>query len=156
MSVNTAIDPVLQLGSQGASVRTLQTLLNQQLGNRQQVVVDGIFGASTKNAVELIQYRFLLDRDGVVGAKTWQALRTNTLVETPLLRRGSSGNLVKRVQQVLKDGNFHKGAIDGDFGAQTEDAVKRLQKDRKLVVDGVLGTQTWQAIAELARILTVG
>jgi peptidoglycan hydrolase-like protein with peptidoglycan-binding domain len=156
MSVNTAIDPVLQLGSQGASVRTLQALLNQQLGSRQQVVVDGIFGTSTKGAVELVQYRFLLDRDGVVGTKTWQALRTNVLLETPVLRRGSSGDLVKRVQQVLKDGNFYKGAIDGNFGAQTEDAIKSLQKDRKLVVDGILGTQTWQTIAELARILTVG
>jgi peptidoglycan hydrolase-like protein with peptidoglycan-binding domain len=156
MSVNTAIDPVLQLGSEGASVKTLQTLLNQQLGSRQQVTVDGVFGARTKGAVELVQYRFLLDRDGVVGTKTWQSLRTNALIETPLLRRGSSGGLVMRVQQVLKDGSFYKGAIDGNFGAQTEDAVKSLQKDRKLVVDGVLGTQTWQAIAELARILTVG
>jgi peptidoglycan hydrolase-like protein with peptidoglycan-binding domain len=78
------------------------------------------------------------------------------LVETPLLRRGSSGGLVMRVHQVLKNGSFYKGAIDSDFGAQTEDAVKSLQKDRKLIVDGVVGTQTWQAIAELARILTVG
>jgi peptidoglycan hydrolase-like protein with peptidoglycan-binding domain len=78
------------------------------------------------------------------------------LVETPPLRRGSSGGLVMWIHQVLKDGSFYKGAIDGNFGEQTEDAVKSLQKDRKLVVDGILGTQTWQAIAELARILTVG
>lgn len=154
-TVTAAIDPILQLGSQGSQVAELQKLLNHEFGIRQQIAVDGIFGRSTEGAVKIVQYRFFLAQDGIVGAKTWQVLRTHSLVETPLLRRGSRGDLVRRVQQVLKDGRFYKGAVDGDFGAQTENAVKVLQKDRSLAADGAIGDETWQALVELASMLTV-
>jgi peptidoglycan hydrolase-like protein with peptidoglycan-binding domain len=153
-TVTTAIDPILQLGSQGSKVKELQELLNQEFGARQQIAVDGIFGGNTERAVKLVQYRYFLTQDGIVGSKTWHVLRTRTLFEKPLLRRGSRGELVRRVQQVLKDSNFYKGVVDGDFGSRTEDAVKALQKDGSLVVDGVITNETWKALVEQARILT--
>ncbi|MFZ2113462.1 MAG: peptidoglycan-binding protein [Solirubrobacteraceae bacterium] len=51
-----------------------------------------------------------------------------------------SGNPVARLQEAL-----HISA-DGQFGAQTEAAVKRLQARDGLTVDGVVGPETWRAL----------
>ena len=40
-------------------------------------------------------------------------------------------------------------AIDGKFGPNTENAVKKFQQDNRLKVDGVVGPQTWGAICKL-------
>ena len=37
-------------------------------------------------------------------------------------------------------------SVDGDFGSNTEYAVKKLQKDLKLTADGIVGTGTVSAI----------
>jgi len=37
-------------------------------------------------------------------------------------------------------------AIDEEFGAATELAVMRFQTDRKLTPDGIVGTETWNAL----------
>ncbi|MEW6494642.1 MAG: peptidoglycan-binding protein [Cyanobacteriota bacterium] len=154
-TVTVQVDPILQNGSQGSKVKELQELLNHEFGDRKQIAVDGIFGPNTERAVKIIQYRYFLKQDGVVGGKTWYVLRTRSLFEKPSLHRGSHGDLVGRVQQVLKKGGFYKGIVDGDFGSRTEDAVKALQKDRKLSnADGVISNDTWQALVELAHIVT--
>lgn len=65
-------DPILREGDTGTPVRTLQTLLNQQGAN---LVVDGKFGTATKVAVIQFQQQRGLVSDGIVGPKTWAALR---------------------------------------------------------------------------------
>ena len=40
-------------------------------------------------------------------------------------------------------------AIDGKFGPNTENAVKKFQQDNRLKVDGIVGPQTWGAICKL-------
>lgn len=67
---------------------------------------------------------------------------------TGVLRRGSSGPAVVRLQQLL---NQHSGAgtilvPDGLFGAGTEQAVRAFQVQRGLLADGVVGEQTWQSL----------
>ena len=59
-----------------------------------------------------------------------------------LLKRGMSGDDVKRLQELLSEMEFSPGAADGVFGAQTEAAVKALQKYGELTVDGVYGPKT--------------
>lgn len=63
----------------------------------------------------------------------------------PVLRRGSKGEDVARLQSLLRDLGFTL-AIDGDFGPGTEVAVTRFQSERKLVADGIVGPQTWAAL----------
>lgn len=48
----------------------------------------------------------------------------------------------KQVQQKLKDLGYYNGAIDGIFGTQTINAVKKFQRDYGLKVDGIVGRNT--------------
>jgi len=56
---------------------------------------------------------------------------------------------VKLAQSILKDSGlptWDPGAVDGDFGPQTEMAVKNFQKDLTLTIDGIVGEITWRAL----------
>jgi peptidoglycan hydrolase-like protein with peptidoglycan-binding domain len=63
--------PMLERGSEGRSVRTLQQAL-VDLGY--EIDVDGDFGRGTEAAVIAFQEANGLDADGVVGPNTWAAL----------------------------------------------------------------------------------
>lgn len=69
-----AIDPILQMGSQGEKVRELQALVNPRILVADQVKVDGIFGSKTEAAVKAFQKDRKLISDGVIGDRTWKAL----------------------------------------------------------------------------------
>ena len=58
------------------------------------------------------------------------------------LKRGSKGADVKELQGILRNKGLYTGAIDGDFGIYTENAVKQFQKENKLLIDGVYGPVT--------------
>lgn len=62
------------------------------------------------------------------------------------LKRGDRGTAVWDLQQQLKRAGFDPGIIDGVFGAKTEAAVKAAQQMFGLVVDGVAGPKTYQAL----------
>jgi putative chitinase len=69
----------------------------------------------------------------------------------PVLRRGSKGDAVVTLQIALQKIGFMV-AIDGDFGAGTEVAVARFQRDQKLGVDGIVGPGTWAALDKAAKL----
>lgn len=54
---------------------------------------------------------------------------------------GSKGDCVKEIQRLV--GGI---AVDGDFGPNTESAVKAFQTRRGLVSDGIVGPNTWKAL----------
>lgn len=56
---------------------------------------------------------------------------------------------VRRIQAILRDvGGYSLGGtgVDGIFGPNTDVAVRRFQGDHHLVVDGVVGPQTWAVL----------
>lgn len=63
-----------------------------------------------------------------------------------LSRRGSRGEEVKQIQTVLKDRQLYTGNIDGIYGAQTEQAVIKFQKQMGLTADGIAGPKTLAAL----------
>jgi putative chitinase len=63
----------------------------------------------------------------------------------PVLARGSTGDAVTQLQNLLRDLNFAV-AVDGDFGPGTEVAVTRFQSENKLTANGVVGPETWAAM----------
>ncbi len=67
-----------------------------------------------------------------------------------LLRIGSSGSEVRRLQQQLQQAGFDPGGVDGTFGQNTKRAVERFQAARGLQVDGVVGSHTLDALAGIS------
>jgi peptidoglycan hydrolase-like protein with peptidoglycan-binding domain len=66
----------------------------------------------------------------------------------PVLRRGASGTAVRQLQEALRELGLDPGAVDGEFGAKTEAAVRAFQKRSEIAVDGVVGPITWLNIDE--------
>lgn len=63
------------------------------------------------------------------------------LVPRPLLV-GTRGGDVASLQGNLQQRGFYKGAVDGDFGPLTRDAVVAYQTKRGLTADGIVGPET--------------
>lgn len=61
----------------------------------------------------------------------------------PVLRQGSNGPDVVDLQKALEKKGFSPGAIDGDFGPATLQAVLAFQRSRQLTPDGIVGPATW-------------
>jgi len=62
----------------------------------------------------------------------------------PELKLGSSGEEVKELQELLLGSELIK--IDGNFGPETELLVKAFQASHGLIVDGIVGSETWKAL----------
>ncbi len=63
----------LSVGDRGDDVHVVQTLLKNRAGAG--IMADGRFGPKTRDAVRAFQRAKGLTADGVVGARTWAALR---------------------------------------------------------------------------------
>ncbi len=99
--------------------------------------LDGLFGNRTHRAVRRYQSDRELTVDGIVGPRTWARL------DPPTIQNGASGDAVRLLQRLLTDFGYDPGAIDGEFGPNTEAAVKQFQDDFLLASDGVVGPETW-------------
>ena len=77
----------------------------------------------------------------IVGSAT--EIQKTCTVELPVLRKGNHSGYVKTLQILLNKYNAAALSEDGDFGAATAAAVQNYQRDRKLGVDGIVGTKTW-------------
>jgi peptidoglycan hydrolase-like protein with peptidoglycan-binding domain len=62
------------------------------------------------------------------------------------LSAGDSGDQVLTLQKALKQLGLDVGTPDGKFGQKTQDAVKAFQTAHSLTPDGVVGSDTAQAI----------
>lgn len=161
---------LLKLWSTGSAVQDLQAKLNK-LGYG--LSTDGIFGPNTYNAVEHFQASKRLTVDGIVGPETLAALDKaitdlnapdihtvkylqheigaaednipgpETLSKCPLIRRGSTGSIVKWLQTKLNI------TADGIFGYQTLTAVQNFQAKHGLTADGIVGPNTWRKLLGL-------
>lgn len=168
----------LQFGDLADPVRTVQLRLNRISNNYPAIPkiypVNGAFDQSTVEAVKAFQQIFGLNPDGIVGKQTWYRiaylysaitklaeltsegvqLEDVTDIFPPFLQRGAQGEPVSTVQYYLSIiATFYPGLIpvdiDGDFGEQTEDAVKLFQSQFGLPVDGIVGRQTWDRMNEI-------
>jgi peptidoglycan hydrolase-like protein with peptidoglycan-binding domain len=136
-------EPVLKLGSTDPAVKDLQEAL-KALGH-DPGPADGVFGTKTEDAVKAFQQAREIPVDGVVGRVTWINI-DEADQSHPVLKRGSAGLPVRRLQSRMSAVGFDTGGVDGRFGAKTETAVRKLQQDFNLNVDGIVGTKTWQVV----------
>ena len=138
---NLANYPNLRNGSRSNFVYLLQFMLNLLGAN---LIVDGIFGKNTENAVRNFQQENSLSVDGIVGVNTWRTLLT--LAPYPTLKNGSRGNYVRFLQQLLESNLYPVENIDGIFGNKTESAVRSFQQANNLTVVGIVGRNTWSVL----------
>jgi hypothetical protein len=85
--------------------------------------------------------------------KTYLDLKKPAVAEhpaVPVLRRGSRGMAVRRLQRALADLGYTL-AVDGDFGPETQAVVTLFQRDHGLKIDGVAGTETQEALRQTSR-----
>jgi peptidoglycan hydrolase-like protein with peptidoglycan-binding domain len=151
-------DPTVKLGATGAAVKKAQ----DELIRRYYLAPgldNGVFDDETHKAViryqldrsagEFYAFNLPLRVDGVIGPKTWSRLAPAT-VERP--KRDDEG--VRLLQSILTSmgGPFDPNGIDGDFGDDTDKAVRRFQEKfsdyegNPLEVDGDVGPITWRAL----------
>ena len=65
-----------------------------------------------------------------------------------MLKTGSSGDEVAKLQKRLAAAGFSPGSADGVFGAKTEAALKAFQEKVGSAADGIAGPQTNAKLAE--------
>lgn len=156
----------LGLGSTGTPVISLQKRLQQLkyfTGD-----LNGYYGQSTRDAVIRFQKKMGLTVDGIVGAKTQQAIDktirqlkqvkspSNRILpltvgscsngKCPNLRTGDKNRHVKYLQTRLGHWGYFPSNPNGNYDFKTVEAVKQFQKQNGLSPDGVVGLQTWKAI----------
>jgi peptidoglycan hydrolase-like protein with peptidoglycan-binding domain len=66
----------------------------------------------------------------------------------PTISPGANGDVVKRLQRALRRTPDPGLAVNGLFDSQTETAVKDFQSGAGLVVDGIVGPLTWNALPD--------
>lgn len=128
--------PVLQQGSSGSNVTSVQLLLTAR---GYSTTADGAFGPNTKSKVVSFQAATGLTRDGIVGTNTW-----SRLIAT--VQNGSNNTYVKAAQVLLNKYGYGL-TVDGAFGVNTRSATVSFQKARGITADGIIGPQTWQYLA---------
>ena len=145
--------------SDALAVKAMQTALTE-LG-LYSGLIDGDYGPATEAAIEEVQREANLEVDGAFGPETAAALNERYEEEVvskmpvdevgdvsadqgegaPLLKAGSKGEAVKRLQERLAKLGYRPGNADGAFGAETASAVMAFEKHESLGRDGVAGPQ---------------
>ena len=143
--------PVLRVGSTGSDVSDLQARLIE-LGYYTGAI-DGKYASGTQSAVMEFQQLNGLTADGIAGRQTQDLLysasakakmisASGTADDYVLLKLGSSGLEVRKLQARLAELGYYSGGTDGIYGQTTVAAVKAFQRNNGLSGDGQAGEQT--------------
>lgn len=137
----------LYAGASGNDVKLCQRLLYR--AGQHPGEIDGAYGPNTMSAVRAFQKAVKIAVDGICGPDTWDKLEKSKQANRPLTERGDHGQQVTDLQYLLQYHGADPGSVDGIFGPVTDTAVRQFQKDRKLAVDGKVGTHTWAALLSI-------
>ena len=67
----------------------------------------------------------------------------------PTVKKGARGNITKLLQEKLVSLGYNTNGVDGIFGTGTEKAIISFQRTNGLVVDGIVGKNTWGKIINI-------
>jgi peptidoglycan hydrolase-like protein with peptidoglycan-binding domain len=164
---------VFKNGSVNECVASIQTMLN--LVNKANLQVDRKFGSKTKTAVRAWQTTNKIYVDGVVGPETWGTLcsvsdgfdvaykahkvwvgcgdQLSCVERKFSTSTNSRAHCVVHIQTMLNLANNAGLSTDSKFGSKTRSAVVAWQKkhkttDKKMLVDGIVGPQTWKKLCD--------
>ena len=130
----------LSKGKKGAQVTELQNRL-RGLGYMS-AAADGKFGNSTRDAVNSFRAAIGLKKTGKVDQALWDRIFAADAPVSTLatLVEGWQGPAVQVLQRALADLKLFSGAVDGNFGADTREAVQNYQNSFNLAVTGTADT----------------
>jgi len=115
---------------------------------------DGVWGPESQQALDRFQQARGLAVTGALNLATAQALGIGLPrllppgpepVAAPLVAP-LSPRAVRNVQSRLRALGFYRGAVDGVWGASTQEALERFQRGRGLEASGQLNPTTAQAL----------
>jgi peptidoglycan hydrolase-like protein with peptidoglycan-binding domain len=127
-TTTTAAEPTTPAGPAVADLQTVMTHLGFYSGP-----IDGIYSDETTAAVVEMQKALDVTADGVYGPETDAALK------------GKAQDVVIQIQTVLTEYGYYTGPIDGDYGANTQASVDKLQTDLGVTANGRIGAETVDA-----------
>ncbi len=160
----------LRPGDEGDDIRVLQyylRVISQYNSQIPLIALNGVYDDATERAVRAYQQANGLGVDGVVGRATWNSIYNtyrgiiaisstdeNQLPRYPggVLRFGATGANVVTLQQWLNRlsqtySDIPAVAEDGNFGVETDRAVRAFQQRFGITPNGVVGAVTWDALA---------
>ena len=143
--------PVLRLGLTGEDVADLQRQLSAL--RYYDGEIDGKYSTEVQEAVRAFQEKNGLTTDGIAGRETQDLLYSSqaqaNLISADsgsetylLLKQGTIGIEVRRLQARLMELGYYAGGVDGLYGSTTVDAVRAFQRANGLSADGQAGEQT--------------
>jgi N-acetylmuramoyl-L-alanine amidase len=166
-----------RLGDQGSAVRSIRALLIATGDLAPSAVSDtdtsdtdtsdsntadtDIYDEQVARAVRAFQQRRGLIVDGVLGPHTHIALdgahwKLGDRMLSHIPGHMLQGDDVAELQERLLSLGFSPDRVDGIFGTNTEQAVRRFQGAVGLAVDGSVGPETLRAFADLTRSVSGG
>lgn len=131
----------LQYGDEGDDVLDLQTRLQElkyYTGN-----LSGRYREGTRDAVRRFQEEYGLEKTGVADPETQSRIYS---ARYRMLRQGTDGDEVKKLQTRLMELGYYKGKISGNYLGGTKDAVSEFQEKNGLTVTGAADPLTQQAL----------
>jgi len=161
---------VMRSGTKNDDVKNLQAYLHKA-GFYDSGNVSGIYGNLTQQAVRKFQQARGLSVDGIAGPKTLTIVNKDiagtapsntpssnnsnsnvsngsgsTNISSVVLRQGAKGSQVTELQKRLKDLGYFTSAVDGSYGPLTVEAVRKVQRQANISVDGIFGPQTYRQL----------
>ncbi len=129
----------LAQGADGTEVKALQCLLTHKgtFGGG----ITGAFNRATHRALVAYQTEHRIKATGVTTLRTWTAILAEGI--GPVLKFGSVGNGVRRVQRALNAAVDARLSVTGVFDSSSTAAVERYQRVRGMPANGVVATDTW-------------
>src|SRR4051794_26065059 len=138
-TASAAAAPILHLGVVGPRVSAVQHLLH--------IRANRLYDRRTYLAVRRFQASHHLLVDGQVGPQTWATLHRPAHhaaaarhASDGILRLGVKGPRVSQVQRLL---HIRANRL---YDRRTYLAVRRFQRNHRLLADGQVGPQTWAAL----------
>lgn len=138
--------PIYNHGTTDPSVAVIQSKL-MDLGFMEPAEPTNYYGSITMDAVKRFQRQNDLKQDGIMGKETI-AMILDPAAKSYLLKKGMEGDDIELIQTRLYELGYleKKSLITGNFGSETESAVRALQQANGLTADGLIGSATTELL----------
>ena len=135
-------DPLQPGTDRPGKVRALKCLLQERGGYAGSV--DGTYGAKLVAAVRAWQAAHGLPESDSWSRKAWMSLLADGA--RPVVKIGSAGSQVRRLQRALNASDHGALAVTGVFDPATRATVRVWQAKAGVEVTGVVSSRQWRAL----------